>query len=411
MKLYGSLEVYITIRGYPIMNSLANSNYEAVYVCGPTIYQRPHIGNLRNYVVGHVLAQILDVPYHIGLTDISDQIVDMHERGAGALVTQYTKLFVEDLTALGVAGYTLHPVTERIEAILTVLSRLQAMDAITRKEADVRLLYDGREQYALWKIKDGVLTYPSPYGRGRPGWHVECVANVLTTGKSRILHGGGIDLRVYHHRHEAQLFTLLNHAVDWFHCQLLTVHGAKMSKRTGNTVHLPDVPIPALLRYFFLTTDYHKGLDYTPERFTQRVLELQRMVSVVLWAAAWDDLKLAHRVLPRQGLQFTGTRLHSLYSSMSTATAESRQLFAKAFLDYNHQYRLIPLSYERVRAQGELIRRYHAAKTQRAYAIADQIRAHLRAGGIQLIHDGIYNYYRPFIKLDRYLTHENPRIS
>ncbi|MFV9878422.1 MAG: cysteine--tRNA ligase [Anaplasma ovis] len=292
-----------------------NSERVGVYVCGPTVYDLAHIGNARSVVVYDVLFRLLkalypEVVYVRNITDVDDKIINAAEsenKSVTALTTHYTKLFHEDVEALNCLPPTFEPrATEEIETMLHIIDRLikaghayvlggtvyfsiesykhygalsgrKLGDMISgsRVEVVAEKLHPG--DFVLWKpatdldMKLGAC-WPSPWGVGRPGWHVECSAmSYRYLGESFDIHGGGADLMFPHHENEISqsccAFPGSEYARYWVHNGFLTVNGGeKMSKSLGNVITvrglLGNGVDGEVIRYVFLSTHYRKPLDW-----------------------------------------------------------------------------------------------------------------------------------------------------
>ena len=289
-----------------------NADHVKMYVCGPTVYDRAHLGNARSAVVYDTLFRILralykNVTYVRNITDVDDKIIaaaiETHS-SASNISKIFTKYYQEDMEALHCLPPTVEPkATEHITEVIEIISKLLANGAAYIAENHV--LFDiesysdygklsGRSikemiagsrievapykknpgDFVLWKpakpedMSDTI--FKSPYGDGRPGWHIECSAmSSKYLGKDFDIHGGGADLTFPHHENEIAQSKCANkgslYANYWIHNGFLTINGEKMSKSLGNfkTVReLLDQGIDgAVIRYFYLTTHYHKPLD------------------------------------------------------------------------------------------------------------------------------------------------------
>ena len=308
-----------------------------VYVCGPTVYAPPHIGNARPAVVFDVLVRLLrhtygadKVKYARNITDVEDKILAAAlEAGETpeAISQKYTDVYHEDMKALGVRPPDIEPkVTENMEAIKEMIKNL--LDAGHAYEAEGHVLFDvtsyesygelsnrDREgmiagarvetapykrdpaDFVLWKPSTSEQTgWESAWGRGRPGWHIECSAMIGEhLGETIDIHGGGIDLIFPHHENEcAQSFCthkkpLANY---WMHNGFVNMGDEKMSKSVGNirTVIslLGEFPGEAI-RYALLTTHYRKPLDWNDQLLTKTRDDLNLLYNAVKLAREAND--------------------------------------------------------------------------------------------------------------------------
>ena len=288
-----------------------------MYVCGPTVYDEPHIGHARSAylfdVMRRYLARTYDVTFVRNVTDVDDKIIE-RARAEGESPTRiaekYLAAYHRTMDALGIERPTQEPrATEHIEAMIELISRLVAKGMAY--EAQGNVYFDVRKfpsygqlshqqldamqagarvepepgkrlplDFTLWKAaKPDEPSWPSPWGPGRPGWHIECSAMSMACLKTETLdiHGGGMDLIFPHHQNEiAQSEAATGKspfAKYWLHHGLLTINGQKMSKSLGNVVTVDHVleryPHPDYLKLFFLKTHYRSPIDYSDERMDE----------------------------------------------------------------------------------------------------------------------------------------------
>ncbi|MGA9521730.1 MAG: cysteine--tRNA ligase [Myxococcaceae bacterium] len=280
-----------------------------VYVCGPTVYSYVHIGNARTFTSFDVVVRYLryrgyKVDYVRNFTDVDDKIINAAKEtgeAATALAQRFIDAFHEDAKALHLLEPDVSPkVSEHIPEIIALVQKLVDNGVAYASQGDVyfqvsrypeyarlsrRNLEDLRagervqpgEQkrepldFALWKAaKPGEPAWDSPWGKGRPGWHIECSAmSMKYLGPDFDLHGGGLDLIFPHHENEiaqSEAATHLTFCRYWMHCGFLDLEGAKMSKSLGNVVRLRDALSrvdPEGLRLFFLSTHYRNPLSFS----------------------------------------------------------------------------------------------------------------------------------------------------
>lgn len=280
-----------------------------LYVCGPTVYDFAHIGNARPYVVFDVLNRLLrdlypKVTYVRNITDIDDKIIKASQEkneSISSITTSTTLSFQEDMGALGILTPDIEPtatghVNEMIDMIKTLidkgnayvndghvlfsvasyptyglLSRCNHDEMIAGARVEVAPYKRAPEDFILWKPSaEDVPGWDSPWGYGRPGWHIECSAmSSKYLGETFDIHGGGHDLIFPHHENEiAQsqaCYGSDTFARVWIHNGMLSVNGKKMSKSLGNfiTVHeLLDKMPGEVIRYVLLTSHYKQPLDW-----------------------------------------------------------------------------------------------------------------------------------------------------
>ena len=291
-----------------------------MYFCGPTVYQRAHVGNARPYVLGMWLRNWLrlqgrDVELVHNITDINDRIYEAAPGASAELATRATRWYLEDTDALGLGRPDELPkASEFVEQIIRFITELIDDGYAYEVEGDVyfrvardsdygRLSGQRPEQveeqepnprkedprdFALWKANkpDEDTWWESPWGRGRPGWHIECsVMAEELLGPAFEIHGGGLDLVFPHHENELAQSSALGHdfARIWTHNGLLRFTGSKMSKSEGNIVTLRE----AIERWgretvllFFMTGHWSKPIDFSDETMAAAQARVERFREV-----------------------------------------------------------------------------------------------------------------------------------
>lgn len=287
-----------------------------MYVCGPTVYDRAHIGNARPVVVFDVLYRLLRevygadaVTYVRNFTDVDDKInarAAESGRAIGEITAETTQWYLDDMGALGAMEPNHMPrATQYIEQMVTMIEKLIADgfayahdghvlfrvrkyddygklsgrsvdDMIAGARVEVASYKEDPMDFVLWKPSSADLPgWESPWGRGRPGWHIECSAmSYEILGESFDIHGGGNDLMFPHHENEIAQSCCANKGAPmanfWLHNEMLQVEGKKMSKSLGNffTVRdLLDQGVPGeVIRFVFLSTHYRKPMDWTEKK-------------------------------------------------------------------------------------------------------------------------------------------------
>jgi cysteinyl-tRNA synthetase len=295
-----------------------------MYFCGPTVYQRAHIGNARPFVLGMWLRNWLrhsgyEATLVHNITDVNDKIYDAAPGASAELAARATQWYLEDTGDLGLGMPDELPrATESIPAIVHFIEELvaaghayaaggdvyfrvagnpeygrlsgQRPDQVEQGEEPSALKEDPRD-FALWKAnKPGEDTsWDSPWGRGRPGWHIECSAMAEAAfGPVFEIHGGGLDLVFPHHENELAQSRALGHefARIWTHNGMLEFGGEKMSKSLGNDVSLRNVLDTwgrEVVLLFFMTGHWRKPIDFTDETLAQA-------------KAQWEGFEGAYRV-------------------------------------------------------------------------------------------------------------------
>ncbi len=409
------------------------------YLCGPTVYDRAHIGNARNVVIFDILVRLLRrlyprVTYVRNITDIDDKInTRAKERGESIdVVTQGPiRAYHEDMGALYALPPDLEPrATEHLPEIIAIIERLIANghayaaeghvlfavesdknygkfsgrspeDLIAGARVDVAPYKRDAGDFVLWKPSSEDLPgWESPWGRGRPGWHIECSAmSWKHLGENFDIHGGGDDLIFPHHENEiAQsccAFPGSTFANVWVHNRMLLVNGEKMSKSLGNFKVLRDVLAIApgeAVRFLLMRSHYRSTLDFSDAGLEEAKRELDRFYRAI---AAHPDVKAA-AIVPDcvmapllDDLNTPGAiaGLHSLADAALAGDASA----AGALLAAGQVLGLFNVTPEAWFHGGgdaakieALIAERKAARVAKDFARADEIRKSLEADGIIL---------------------------
>jgi cysteinyl-tRNA synthetase len=318
MKLYSTLSRTVE----PLVT--LHPDRIALFVCGPTVYDYSHLGHARTYVVFDVLAKYLrwtgkEVFYLQNITDVDDKIINRaKEEGVSqsALARKFETEYLRDMHSLGIDAVSYYArATTHIPEIIGQVQRLVDKNAAYVTETGVYFNLDtfdhngelsGQERanrvsrvtdttkhnpldFALWKLGEfGEYTWDSPWGRGRPGWHIEDTAiSEKYFGQQYDMHGGGLDLIFPHHEAEiAQMESLEGkHPMVryWLHTGFLTVKGEKMSKSLGNFITIRDALKTwnrDVLRYCILLSHYRSPLQETDEGFLNAAKGLEHIRAI-----------------------------------------------------------------------------------------------------------------------------------
>lgn len=404
-----------------------------VYACGPTVYNYAHIGNARPAVVFDLLVKLLrhdyaQVVYVSNITDVDDKIMAAAAETGDDISTitqKYTDIYNADMAALGVAQPDIQPLaTQHIDQMIALCATL--IDKGNAYEAEGHVLfnvpsYDGYgalsgrnrdEQIAGARVEvapykrdaaDFVLWKPSssdqpgwesPWGRGRPGWHIECSAMAREyLGDVFDIHGGGIDLTFPHHENErAQSCCALDvpeFAKIWMHNGFLTVEGEKMSKSTGNVLRVHDLIDRApgeALRLTLLAAHYRQPLDWTQEGVERAVATLDKfyeatdgveaatLVPDSFLSALRDDLNTPQAIAALHGLYKAGDypELKAAAQFMGLLGMSADDWFQRGDNDIDMD------------AVETLLAERLSAKDDKDYARADAIRDELISMGVSI---------------------------
>jgi len=327
-----------------VYNTLTNKKEEFIplekgkvrmYVCGPTVYDKCHIGHARCYVAFDLIRRYLEykgytVKYVENFTDVDDKIINKsRETGKDPLdiAERYIAEYFRDMDALNVKRADVYPrATEHITDMISFVEALVEKGAAYQSDGDVyfsvekskdygklsgidkeqmkagaRIAVDKKKRdpldFALWKkAKEGEPKWESPWGEGRPGWHIECsTMSQKHLGETLDIHGGGQDLIFPHHENEiaqSEAYTGKQFVRYWLHNGFVTIKEEKMSKSLGNIVPVEELLqtySPETLRYFLVASHYRKPIDFTEGNIKEAYKASQRLLNTV------DTIKAALR--------------------------------------------------------------------------------------------------------------------
>ncbi|MEQ8194217.1 MAG: cysteine--tRNA ligase [Rhodospirillales bacterium] len=447
------LRIYNTLTRKQEVFEPAKPDTVGMYVCGPTVYDFAHIGNARPVVVFDVLYRLLkrlykNVTYVRNITDVDDKINDAAKKSGEdirTITTKTAKAFHEDMAALGTLPPDIEPratdhIAEMIALIVSLieegyayesdghvlfnvpswpdygkLSRRNREEMIAGARVEVASYKKDPADFILWKpSSDDLRGWGSPWGRGRPGWHVECSAmSQKYLGVTFDIHGGGLDLVFPHHENEIAQSVCGHHGQPfvryWMHNGYLMVEGEKMSKSLGNfyTVRdlLKEFPGEAI-RLLLLKTHYRQPLDFTKAALREAKAELDGFYATLRAAAAvepdrpndsdepyaplYDDLNTPAAM----------ATLHALRGELNVACLENADVQASikgkllAAGDVLGLLQQNPEDWFRWQPEGAagideaavdaLIQKRVQARKRKDFAEADRIRDELAAQGIVL---------------------------
>lgn len=322
------LEVYNTLTRKKETFKPLHKGEVRMYVCGPTVYDSSHLGHARSIVAFDVIRRYLeykgfDVRFIQNFTDIDDKMINRaNEQGVTTteLATKYIQEYFEDFDKLGVKRATAFPkATEHIEEMIAHIQKLikkgyayvangsvyfrvskfKKYGSLSRqeqaaKEPDEPELSESREKehpddFALWKaMKPGEPFWEAPWGKGRPGWHIECsVMSTKYLGEPIDIHGGGLDLVFPHHENEiAQSEALSGRPFVryWMHNGFLTVNKEKMSKSLGNFFTIQEITAkydPEVVRLFLISSQYRSPIDFSDAHLDEAKSRLARIHNAI----------------------------------------------------------------------------------------------------------------------------------
>ena len=445
------LKIHNTLSGTKETFEPVDKNHVRIYACGPTVYNFAHIGNARMAVVNDLLVNVLRtqfkrVTYVSNITDIDDKIIDAaHELNEPIknLTTKYTKIYNDDMGFLNVKLPDIQPrATDHIGEMIDLIKKLMEKNYAYEKDGHVLFHVPSFSKYGvlskrnrdeqiagsrvevapfkkdpadfiLWKPSpDPLPGWESPWGFGRPGWHLECSAmSEKTLGLPFDIHSGGMDLVFPHHENEiAQTCSLDdNHEPEsfakfWFHNGFVNVEGEKMSKSIGNIKLVHDLKKQykgEVLRLTLLSAHYRQPLNWTKEiidqnskmldRFYRSLKDLQDIetssetVSEEIMESLLDDLNTP-KVL---------AKLNTLSNTLSSANSEEKRniknnlIAVGKILGVMQEDPNIWLGYNQTANPEKeeierLINQRNEARRNKDFKLADQIRDKLKSKGIEI---------------------------
>jgi cysteinyl-tRNA synthetase len=323
-----NMKIYNTLSGKKEKFVPLLANTVRMYACGVTVYDYCHIGHARSAVVFDVVRRYLrhkgfDVTYVRNFTDIDDKIINKSKQEGiswDAVAGKYTGEYYKDMDRLGVTRADVEPkATEHMPEIITIVKGLLdkgfayeaggsvyfAVDKfpeygkLSKREkegmmAGARVEVDENKRnpmdFALWKkSKEGEPSWESPWGQGRPGWHIECSAmSIKHLGESFDIHGGGADLLFPHHENEiaqSEAFTGKPFVKYWVHNGFITINKEKMSKSLGNFFTIREVLDkfdPEVVRFFLLSTHYRSPIEFSDDQLREGETSLDRYYTIVV---------------------------------------------------------------------------------------------------------------------------------
>ena len=445
------LKIHNTLSGTKETFEPVDKNHVRIYACGPTVYNFAHIGNARMAVVNDLLVNVLRtqfkrVTYVSNITDIDDKIIDAADElnePIKNLTTKYTKIYNDDMGFLNVKLPDIQPhatdhISEMIDLIKKliknnyayekdghvlfhvpsfskygVLSKRNRDEQIAGSRVDVAPFKKDPADFILWKPSpDPLPGWKSPWGFGRPGWHLECSAmSEKTLGLPFDIHSGGMDLVFPHHENEiAQTCSLDdNHEPEsfakfWFHNGFVNVEGEKMSKSIGNIKLVHDLKKQykgEVLRLTLLSAHYRQPLNWTKEiidqnskmldRFYRSLKDLQDIetssetISEEIMESLLDDLNTP-KVL---------AKLNTLSNTLSSANSEEKRNIKNNLIavgkilgvmqeDPNIWLGCNQTANPEKEEIERLINQRNEARRNKDFKLADQIRDKLKSKGIEI---------------------------
>ncbi|MGD9604897.1 MAG: cysteine--tRNA ligase [Bacilli bacterium] len=427
-------------------------NEVMMYVCGPTVYNNMHIGNSRPIIFFDTVARFFRylgyrVTYVSNYTDIDDKIINRaKEEGITELEVseKYIREVEKTVHGLNCLPHDANPkVTENMEGIIKFISLLLEKEGAYVVDGDVYFDVEKVPSYGqlsqqsisnmlngvridpnlrkrnpidfnLWKATDEGIQWSSPWSKGRPGWHTECVVmiNEIFNGKIDI-HGGGTDLKFPHHENEiAQAECAFNHTLAnyWMHNGRIDLEGEKMSKSLGNVIWANDLLEKVnyqVYRLLILNVPYRQPLSYRPELLEQSKNDFEKIYRSYL--TLYRQIELGTNVQTEEDNDVNAIKeefIQAMSDDFNTANAITaifkmvklannllreknpnignlkhlQQVFEEMLWVLGMDIKVIPLSNQ----DKELVNRWHQARKEKNFALADTLRTEINAKGIIL---------------------------
>ncbi|MDT2048702.1 cysteine--tRNA ligase [Priestia flexa] len=452
-----TIKLYNTLTRQKEVFTPLEENKVKMYVCGPTVYNYIHIGNARPAIVFDTVRRYLEfrgyeVQYVSNFTDVDDKLIRAAKElgeDVPTIAERFINAYFEDTTALGCKHATIHPrVTENMDIIIDFIDELVKKGYAYESDGDVyyrtrkfegygKLSHQSIDElqsgarievgekkedpldFTLWKTaKNDEIAWDSPWGQGRPGWHIECSAMARKyLGDTIDIHAGGQDLSFPHHENEiaqSEALTGKTFAKYWLHNGYINIDNEKMSKSLGNFVLVHDIiqkHDPSLLRFFILSVHYRHPINYNEEilentrkgyeRLQTAYMNLKHRLDAATdlsddnseWAAKIDEL---HNSFIKEmdddfntanaiSVLFELAKQANVYLLESTTSKEVIEAFINEFNQLGGALGLTFGAQELVDEEIEnLIQQRIDARKNRDFKLADQIRDELKAKNIIL---------------------------
>ena len=423
-----------------------------IYLCGVTVYDESHIGHARTIIVFDVLRKYLEskkveVDFVQNFTDVDDKIINRATKEnvtAEEISSKYIENYFRDFEELNVKRATNYPkATEHIEDIIEFIKKLIDKEVayvsnngvyfavskfseygkLSKKKIDElqsgsRIQIDETKKdpadFAVWKFSDMDPTWDSPWGKGRPGWHIECsVMSLKYLGENFDIHGGGRDLIFPHHENEiaqSEACTNLPFAKIWMHVGMVTISGEKMSKSLGNTKSIKHVLEnwgANIIRLFCLSGHYSKVIDYSEEMLKENLIKWRQVETCYyeLIHAESENHEKNTQNIEKIGIEFdealesdfnTHLALSAFFQLVKETNRlaaeeklakESAQIIKKEFERMTNILGLVipEMTQDKKQAIDDLIQNREKLRKEKQFEEADKIRGQLNEMNVELI--------------------------
>ena len=423
-----------------------------IYLCGVTVYDESHIGHARTIIVFDVLRKYFEskgvgIEFIQNFTDVDDKIINRanaENKTAEGISTRYIENYFNDFDGLNVKRATNYPkATEHIEDIIKFIEKLieKNIAYITKNgvyfsvskfpeygklskkkiedlQSGSRIEIDNQKKdpldFAVWKFSDVEPIWESPWGKGRPGWHIECSAmSIKYLGENFDIHGGGRDLIFPHHENEiaqSESCTGVQFAKIWMHVGMVTIDGEKMSKSIGNVKSIKHVLEnwgPNIIRLFCLSGHYSKPIDYSEELLKENLTKWRQVETChyELIHANNETVEEINEMVTKIGIEFDTAlnddfNTHLALSAFFQLVKETNRLAAEEKLGKNNSniikielkrmleilgLKILEITDNEKNEIDKLIIDREKARKEKQFSDADKIRDKLNGMNIELI--------------------------
>lgn len=424
-----------------------------IYLCGVTVYDESHVGHARTIIIFDTLRRFLEsqqtkVLFIQNFTDVDDKIINRAKEEkilAQELSAKYIARYFEDFDKLNVKRADIYPkATEHIQDMIALVSDLvdkkiayitkngvyfavskfKEYGKLSKKKIDelisgARVEVDETKNdpldFALWKFASDEPKWPSPWGHGRPGWHIECSAMSLKyLGKTFELHGGGRDLIFPHHENEiaqSESHTGQTFAKIWMHVGMVTMDGEKMSKSVGNIKSVDHILKnwgSNIIRLFCLSGHYSKPIDYSEDLLKENIVrwrQIENCYFELILAEGNSSIDVAQKLVSEAKKEFDEALVSNFNTPLAlgvffkfvkelnrfAATETLTQSFAKITLpEFERMLRVLGLKIPKITDKekstvNELIKKRNMLRDKKQFDEADKIRQQIADMGIMLI--------------------------
>ncbi len=415
-----------------------NPNKISLYACGPTVYDNPHVGNARSLVVFDLLFRVLkaiygpNVNYVRNITDVDDKIIEAskkNKKDINEITSNVTKIFHENCKSLNCLKPTVEPkATEHIKEMIEMSSSLITKGCAYENKGHVYFAVNSFKDYGklsnknldelkagsrveisnlkknpmdfvLWKPSDkNDPGWESPWGRGRPGWHLECsVMSEKYLGKKFDIHGGGLDLIFPHHENEIAQSCSNNStnsfANYWIHNGFVTINKEKMSKSLGNIVTISDAVKQysgEVVRLALLSAHYSQPLDWNDKLLQNQKNTIEKWYNLYEETKEENILDISETLLDDLNTPGFIAKIHELYNNANNGDKKSKSLFNNA-CKLIGLFSLSKVNWENLRknkmkvSENYILKKINErskAKKDKNFDLADKIRKELLDQGI-----------------------------